>query len=43
MEAETQGTATGVFSDPTPAVGEVTFSNYNTSPVRVGPLWRASG
>ena len=35
VEAETEGTATGVFSDPTPAVGEVTFSNYNTSPVRV--------
>jgi hypothetical protein len=34
-EADIEGTATGVFSDPTPAVGEVTFSNYNTSPVRV--------
>jgi hypothetical protein len=35
VAAEAQGEATGVFRNPSPAVGEVTFSNYNTSPVRV--------
>jgi hypothetical protein len=35
VQAEVAGQATGVFRDPSPAVGEVTFSNYNTSPVRV--------
>ncbi|HEX6129165.1 MAG TPA: baseplate J/gp47 family protein [Candidatus Limnocylindria bacterium] len=35
VSAEAEGEVTGVFRDPSPAVGEVTFSNYNTSPVRV--------
>jgi hypothetical protein len=35
LQAEVERRATGVFSDPTPAAGQVTFSNYNTSPVRV--------
>jgi hypothetical protein len=35
LRAEVERRATGVFSDPTPASGVVTFLNYNTSPVRV--------
>jgi hypothetical protein len=35
LTAEVQGTATGVFRDPTPAAGRVVFENWNTSPVRV--------
>jgi hypothetical protein len=35
LSGETQGTATGVFRDPTTANGFVRFSNWNTSPVRV--------
>jgi hypothetical protein len=35
LQAEVERRATGVFRDPTPASGVVTFSNYNTSPVRV--------
>jgi hypothetical protein len=35
LTAEVQGTATGVFRDPTPATGTVTFSNWNTVNVEV--------
>jgi hypothetical protein len=35
LRVEVERRATGVFTDPTPATGVVTFSNYNTSPVRV--------
>jgi hypothetical protein len=35
VAAQAEGQATGEFRNPSPAAGEVTFSNYNTSPVRV--------
>jgi hypothetical protein len=35
VSAEAQGTATGVFRDPTTATGVVVFSNWNTTSVRV--------
>jgi len=35
LQAEVERRATGVFRNPTLAAGVVTFSNYNTSPVRV--------
>ena len=35
VTGEVQGTATGIFRDPTPASGTVVFENWNTTPVRV--------
>jgi hypothetical protein len=35
LTAEVQGSATGIFRDPSPATGRVVFENWNTSPVRV--------
>ncbi len=35
LTAQTQGTATGVFVDPSPATGTVDFSNWNTVDVLV--------